>query len=171
MAERVLEYEGTFAFRCQTLNGRCKRIERCLAFRCSACWIRKIEEDTRAAATMKEEIDWRKELLASKKFNEKFSRNLLENGAKNYMQEIYMGYMYNRWRKIRDWISTTPPKVVHHVILSFNRLRGCHLNLTQIVTVFLSTTEGTLYHIILKVNHIYPPHFIASYSVNFKIAI
>ena len=51
---------------------------------------------------MKEEIDWRKELLKSKKFNDKFSRNLLENGAKNYMQEIYMGYMYNRWRKIRD---------------------------------------------------------------------
>ena len=50
---------------------------------------------------MKEEIDWRKELLASKKFNDKFSRNLLENGAKNYMQEIYMGYMYSRWRKIR----------------------------------------------------------------------
>ena len=51
---------------------------------------------------MKEEIDWRKELLESKKFNDKFSRNLLENGAKNYMQEIYIGYMYNRWRKIRD---------------------------------------------------------------------
>ena len=51
---------------------------------------------------MKEEIDWRKELLASKKFNNKFSKNLLENGAKHYMQEIYMGYMYNRWRKIRD---------------------------------------------------------------------
>lgn len=50
---------------------------------------------------MKEEIDWRKELLASKKFNDKFSKNLLENGAKNYMQEIYMGYMYSRWRKIR----------------------------------------------------------------------
>ena len=51
---------------------------------------------------MKEEIDWKKELLASKKFNNKFSKNILESGAKNYMQEIYMGYMYNRWRKIRD---------------------------------------------------------------------
>ena len=51
---------------------------------------------------MKEEINWQKEILVSKKFNDKFSRNLLENGAKNYMQEIYMGYMYNRWRKIRD---------------------------------------------------------------------
>ena len=51
---------------------------------------------------MKEEINWQKEILASKKFNDKLSRNFLENGAKNYMQEIYMGYMYNRWRKIRD---------------------------------------------------------------------
>ena len=140
MAERVLEYEVTFAFRCKTLNGGCKRIERCLAFRCSARWIRKIEENTRAAAIMKEEINWQKEILASKKFNDKFSRNLLENGAKNYMQEIYRGYMYNRWRKIRDWIFTTPPKVVHHIILSFNRLKGCHLNRTQIVMVFRFTT-------------------------------
>ena len=44
---------------------------------------------------MKEEIDWKKELLESKKFNNQFSKNILENGAKNYMQEIYMGYMYN----------------------------------------------------------------------------
>ena len=50
---------------------------------------------------MKEEIDWKKELLESKKFNNQFSKNILENGAKNYMQEIYMGYMYHRWKKIR----------------------------------------------------------------------
>ena len=50
---------------------------------------------------MKKEIDWKKELLESGKFNNKFSKNILENGAKNYMQEIYMGYMYSRWRKIR----------------------------------------------------------------------
>ena len=47
-------------------------------------------------------INWQRELLESKKFNNKFSKNILENGAKNYMQEIYMGYMYNRWRKIRE---------------------------------------------------------------------
>ena len=51
---------------------------------------------------MKEEIDWKKELLESKKFNNQLSKNILENGAKNYMQEIYMGYMYTRWRKIRE---------------------------------------------------------------------
>ena len=50
---------------------------------------------------MKGEIDWKKELLASKKFNIKFPKNLLENGAKNFMQGIYLGYMYSRWRKIR----------------------------------------------------------------------
>ena len=51
---------------------------------------------------MKEEIEWEKELLESKKFNNKFSKNILENGAKNYMQEIYMGYMYQRWKMIRE---------------------------------------------------------------------
>ena len=51
---------------------------------------------------MKEEIDWKKELLESGKFNNKFSKNILENGTKNFMQGIYLGYMYSRWRKIRD---------------------------------------------------------------------
>ena len=50
---------------------------------------------------MKEEIDWKKELLESGRFNDKFSRGLLENGAKNFMQGIYFGWMYQRWRKIR----------------------------------------------------------------------
>ena len=50
---------------------------------------------------MIEKINWQKELLESGKFNEKFSKNLQEHGAKNFMQEIYLGYMYFRWRKIR----------------------------------------------------------------------
>ena len=51
---------------------------------------------------MKEEIDWKKELLESKKFNNKFSKNIFENGVKNHMQDIYMGYMFSRWKKIRS---------------------------------------------------------------------
>ena len=51
---------------------------------------------------MKEDMNWKQEILASKKFNNKFSKNILENGANNYMLEIYMGYMYSRWRKIRE---------------------------------------------------------------------
>ena len=65
---------------------------------------------------MKEEIDWEKELIESWKFNNKFSKNISENGANNYMQEIYMGYIYNRWRKIRD-LTNTPQKDFHHIFL------------------------------------------------------
>ena len=50
---------------------------------------------------MTEKINWQRELLESRKFNDKFSKNLLEHGAKNFMQGIYLGYMYSRWRKIR----------------------------------------------------------------------
>ena len=50
---------------------------------------------------MKEKINWQKELLESGKFNAKFSKNLMQHASKNYMQGIYLGYMYSRWRKIR----------------------------------------------------------------------
>ena len=50
---------------------------------------------------MKQEIDWKKELLESGRFNNQFSKDLLENGAKNFMQGIYLSYMYSRWKKIR----------------------------------------------------------------------
>ena len=50
---------------------------------------------------MKQEIDWKKELLESGRFNNQFSKDLLENGAKNFMQGIYLGNMYSRWKKIR----------------------------------------------------------------------
>tara|TARA_B100001989_G_scaffold47295_1_gene30259 strand:- start:1508 stop:1738 length:231 start_codon:yes stop_codon:yes gene_type:complete len=50
---------------------------------------------------MKEKINWQQELIESGKFNDKFSKNLLEHGAKNFMQGIYLGYMYSRWREIR----------------------------------------------------------------------
>ncbi len=57
---------------------------------------------------MKEEIDWKKELLESGRFNDKFQKNLLENDDKNFMQEIYLGYMYSRWRKIRGLVKNNP---------------------------------------------------------------
>ena len=57
---------------------------------------------------MREEIVWEKELLESEKFNNKFSQNILENGTKNFMQGIYLGYMYSRWRKIRGLDKNDP---------------------------------------------------------------
>ena len=50
---------------------------------------------------MKNEIDWKKELLESGRFNDKFQNNLLEYGSKDFMQSIYLEYMYSRRRKIR----------------------------------------------------------------------
>ena len=50
---------------------------------------------------MKEKIDWKKEILESRRFNSKFEKNLLEHGAKNFMQGIYLGYMYTRWKRLK----------------------------------------------------------------------
>ena len=58
---------------------------------------------------MKEEIDWKKEILESKRFNNKFEKNLLENGAKNFIQGIYLGYMYSKWRKLKG-LNLNDPK-------------------------------------------------------------
>ena len=57
---------------------------------------------------MKEKINWQRELLESRKFNDKFSKNLIEHEAKNFMQRIYLGYMYYRWRKIRGLDNDDP---------------------------------------------------------------
>jgi len=54
------------------------------------------------------EIDWKKEILESKRFNNKFEKNLLENGAKNFMQGIYLGYMYSRWKKLKGYDKFDP---------------------------------------------------------------
>ena len=58
---------------------------------------------------MKEKINWQKELIESGRFNDKFSKNLLEHGAKNFMQGIYLGYMYSRWRKLKG-LNLNDPK-------------------------------------------------------------
>ena len=57
---------------------------------------------------MTEKLNWQKELLESRKFNNKFSKNLIEHGAKNFMQGIFLGYMYSRWRKIRGFDNDGP---------------------------------------------------------------
>ena len=69
---------------------------------------------------MKEEIDWKKELLESGRFNNQFSKDLLENGAKNFMQGIYLGYMYSRWKKIRGLDKDDPIKNAEQMQSSFN---------------------------------------------------
>ena len=69
---------------------------------------------------MKEKINWQKELLESGKFNDKFPKNLLEHGAKNFMQGIYLGYMYSRWKKIRGLDKCDPVENKEQIQSSFN---------------------------------------------------
>ena len=47
-----------------------------------------------------DQIDWKKALLESQKFN-KFQEKLLKDGAKSFMQGIYLGYLYTRWKKLK----------------------------------------------------------------------
>ena len=68
---------------------------------------------------MKEEIDWKRELLESGKFNNQFSKSLLEKGAKNFMQGIYLGYMYSRWKKIRGLDKDDPLENKGHMQSTF----------------------------------------------------
>ena len=69
---------------------------------------------------MKEKINWQKELIESGRFNDKFSKNLLNHGAKNFMQAIYLGYMYSRWRNIRGLDKDDPIENTEQMQSSFN---------------------------------------------------
>ena len=69
---------------------------------------------------MIEKINWQKELLESRTFNDQLSKGLLENGSKNFMQGIYLGYMYYRWRKIRDLDKCNPVENKGQIQSSFN---------------------------------------------------
>ena len=70
---------------------------------------------------MTENINWQKELLESRKFNNKFSKNLIEHGAKNFMQGIFLGYMYSRWRKIRGLDKDDPVENTRQMQSSYKK--------------------------------------------------
>jgi predicted DNA-binding transcriptional regulator len=69
---------------------------------------------------MKEKINWQQELIISERFNDKFSKNLLEHFAKNCVQGKYLGYMYSRWRKIRGLDKDDPIENTEQMPLLFN---------------------------------------------------
>ena len=64
--------------------------------------------------------NWQKELIESGRFNDKFSKNLLDHGAKKFMQGIYLGYMYSRWRKIRGLVKDDLIENTEQMQSSFN---------------------------------------------------
>ena len=72
---------------------------------------------------MTKEINWQQELLESRKFNDKFSKNLIEHVANNFMQGIYLGYMYCRWRKIRALDKDDPVENTGQMQSSFKEFK------------------------------------------------
>jgi hypothetical protein len=51
---------------------------------------------------MKEEIDWKFELLSSGHFNQK-EEKLLREGAKSHVHSIWLHTLYVRWQKIKGY--------------------------------------------------------------------
>ena len=74
--------------------------------------IQKIEENTGGATTMNKDFDdtnWKQEILGSLEFNQsKFASKLLKNGVKSFLQSIYYGYLYTRWKNLKGYDKFDP---------------------------------------------------------------
>ena len=56
-----------------------------------------------------DDTNWKQEILGSLEFNQsKFASKLIKNGAKSFMQSIYLGYLYTRWKKLRGYDKFDP---------------------------------------------------------------
>ena len=56
-----------------------------------------------------DDTNWKQEILGSLEFNQsKFASKLLKNGAKSFMQSIYLGYLYTRWKKLKGYDKYDP---------------------------------------------------------------
>ena len=55
--------------------------------------------------------NWKQEILGSLEFNQsKFASKLVKNGPKSFMQSIYLGYIYIRWKKLKGYDKFDPKK-------------------------------------------------------------
>ena len=56
-----------------------------------------------------DDTNWKQEILGSIEFNQsKFASILLKNDAKSFMQSIYLGYLYTRWKKLKGYDKFDP---------------------------------------------------------------
>ena len=56
-----------------------------------------------------DDTNWKEEILGSLEFNQsKFASKLLKDGAKSYLQGIYLGYLYTRWKKLKGYAKFDP---------------------------------------------------------------
>ena len=67
-----------------------------------------------------DDTNWKKEILGSLEFNQsKFASKLLKDGAKSYMQSIYLGYLYTRWKKLKGYEKFDPKENTGQMQSSF----------------------------------------------------
>ena len=56
-----------------------------------------------------EDTNWKQEILGSLEFNQsKYARKILKNGVKSFMQSIYLGYLYTRWKNLKGYNKLDP---------------------------------------------------------------
>ena len=56
-----------------------------------------------------DDTNWKQEILGSLEFNQsKFVSRLLKNGAKSFMENVYLGYLYTRWKKLKGYDKFNP---------------------------------------------------------------
>ena len=56
-----------------------------------------------------DDTNWKQEILGSLEFNQSnFASKLIKNGAKSFMQSIYLGYLYTRWKKLKGYDKFDP---------------------------------------------------------------
>ena len=59
---------------------------------------------------MREEINWREELLESANFNGKQER-ILREGPSSLVDSWILGALYSRWKKLKGWREPEPPEL------------------------------------------------------------
>jgi len=56
-----------------------------------------------------DDTNWKQEILGSLEFNQsKFASKLLKNGVKSFLQSIYYGYLYTRWKNLKGYDKFDP---------------------------------------------------------------
>ena len=70
-----------------------------------------------------DDTNWKQEILGSLEFNQsKFASKLLKNGAKSFMQSVYLGWLYTRWKKLKGYDKDDPVENKGQMQSSFKEL-------------------------------------------------
>ena len=55
-----------------------------------------------------DDTNWKQEILGSLEFNQSKFASKLKEWSKTFMQSIYLGYLYTRWKKLKGYDKFDP---------------------------------------------------------------